>query len=956
MRRVTCIARVVVLFLATVPAVTGPAGLGMPSAWNVGRGERLQLSQPYGQVPLVFEPNRGQADPGIKWLARGVGYQLMLTGSELVVALRLPRTAAPDTIRISLAGARAWPSSEGLQPTGGVSNYFVSNEPKNWRTDIPHYRRVKITGVYPAIDLICYGSQQSLEYDLVVNPGADPEQIRLAYGGVKGIALDARGDLLLKTRHGLELKQPRPRIYQMTGGQRVEIAGSYEVLDRHEVRIRVTSYDDSLPLVIDPLLVYSTYLGGSGEDQASHIAVDREGSAYVVGTTNSLDFPGQSAYQGRQEDLDIFVSKLSPSGDQLVYSTYLGGSGWDMAGGIAVDANGRAFVAGATRSANFPVFAPYQASHRGGRWDAFVTKLAPAGNRLEYSTYFGGSFDDEAEGIAIDSAGWAWIAGYTNSPDLPTRSAYQAHAPGRDDAFILKLAPSGDSLAYCTYLGGSGYEWPWGIAVDSSGSAYITGYTTSADFPTRSPIQPSFHGDADVFITKLAPAGDALVYSTYLGGSGRDSGDDIAVDMSGAAYVTGYTQSQDFPTKVPLQSANGGGRGDAFVVKLTPAGDALTYATYLGGSGDENGASIAVDPAGSAYVTGVTDSPNFPTQSPLQALRGPADAFIAKLAPAGDALLYSTLFGGNGGDGAYAIDVDGAGSAYVAGFTSSGDFPTRSPLRASLAGGPADAFVAKLEDLGLAASPPVISGVANVWSGKPVISEAAWVFIGGMNLAPVTRMWRGEEIVDGKLPTSLDGVSVRINGRDAYVYYVSPTQINVQTPSDGFAGEVPVQVTNASGTSQVFTVKKEAIAPGLFAWPPGVAADGGKYAGAVADEGGQVVYIGSPGLLGPVGIQTRPARPNETVLLFVTGCGPTNPPFPAGQVVSAPVPSLASSVSVSIGGIPAVVAGGTGFLIFPGECQFNVTIPPSAADGDLAVELEIGGVKTQSGILVTVRR
>jgi len=905
-------------------------------------------------LPLVFEPNHGQVDKQVLWLARAPGYTLFLTKGEAVLAFRHPEGQAGEAVRMRLAGSRPWRMDDGLEPTGGISNYFLGNDPKGWRTDVPHYRRVKFEGVYQGVDLVFYGNPQQLEYDLVVQAGADPKQIRLAYEGVKRIEVDRDGDLVLTSHAGLELRQRRPRVYQEIEGRKVEVAGVYEILDRRQVAIQVAFYDAGRPLVIDPALVYSTYLGGSADDVGERIAVDGSGCAYVLGSTVSGDFPTQLPYQTRKGDRDLFVSKLSANGNALVYSTYLGGDAWDMAGGIVVDGAGYAYVTGATRSTNYPAQSPFQGTHRGGRWDAIVTKLAPAGNSLAYSTYIGGNADDEGEGLAVDAAGSAYVAGYTNSTDFPTQSPYQAAHRGSGDVFVTKLTPAGNSLSYSTYVGGGDVEWAWSLALDRAGSVYVTGFTTSADFPVVSAFQASYRGESDAFVFKLSPAGDSLLYSTYLGGEGRDDTSGIAVDAAGAAYVVGYTDSTAFPLERPFQADHGGGPLDAFVVKMAPSGGRLIYSTYLGGGGYDAASGVAVDAYGAVHVAGTTDSSDFPTRQALQPSRGPSDAFLSILTAAGDGLAFSTYLGGDSYEAGYGISLDSTGATYVTGSTFSANFPVKLAYQGDQAG--TDVFVAKFEPLATPPPGPVITEVANAWNEKPPIADAGWIYIKGANLAETTRTWRDNEIVGGRLPTALDGVSVRINNSDAYVYYISPTQINVQVPSDGVAGAVPVQVVNSAGTSPGFSVNKQTTAPAIFVWPPGTATEGNKYVGSVTTEGQQVVYLGKPGLLQPVGIPTRPARPNETVLLFVTACGPTVPPFPAGQVVTAPIPTLAGAVNVKIGGIPAVAAGNTGYLIFAGECQFNVAIPPNAPDGDLPVEMEIGGVKTQSNIYITVQR
>ncbi len=458
------------------------------------------------------------------------------------------------------------------------------------------------------------------------------------------------------------VRQLAPRAYQMTGGRRRPVASRY-VLSGDRVSIRLGAYDHHRALVIDPTvtLAYSTYLGGSGEegDSGQGIAVDSAGDAYVTGTTTSTDFPTHDPLQpenasGGGDVSNAFVAKLNPAGSALLYSTYLGGSGLGAFGdsglGIAVDSAGDAYVTGNTASSDFPTHNPLQPEFGGGGsdGDAFVAKLNPAGSALLYSTYLGGSGGDFGQGIAVDTAGDAYVTGYTNSSDFPTHDPLQRKASdtsGDGNAFVAKLNPAGSALLYSTYLGGSRDDSGQGIAVDTAGDAYVTGYTNSPDFPTHNPLQRKFGGrggfagpTGDAFVAKLNPAGSALLYSTYLGGSDDDSAQGIAVDTTGDAYVTGNTNSTNFPTHDPLQPKfrgdHAGFIGDAFVAKLNPAGTALLYSTYLGGSGDDSGQGIAVDTAGDAYVTGDTNSSDFPTHNPLQPkLPGFGNLFVAKLGP-----------------------------------------------------------------------------------------------------------------------------------------------------------------------------------------------------------------------------------------------------------------------------------------------------------------------------------
>jgi hypothetical protein len=646
----------------------------------------LAAGNGYGKLPLSFEPNQGQTDARVKFLARASGYTLFVTTDEAVFAGR-----DGSVERMKLLGANPKLRFEPLDKQPGISNYFIGNDPSKWRTNIANYGKVALRDVYPGIDLIFYGNERQLEYDWIVAPGADPKQIREKWDGPSQVTKNASGDLVLSA----SLVQNRPVILQE--GKRIE--GGYVVRGR-EVAFDLAKYDVAKPLVIDPVLVYSTYLGGSGLDYGNGIAVDGTGNAYVTGWTFSTNFPTANPLQGSNASggygFDAFVTKINAAGSALVYSTYLGGSGSDVGISIGVDGSGNAYLTGGTSSTNFPAVNPLQAS-LGGVQNAFVTKINAAGSALVYSTYLGGSGDDLGYGIAVDGAGNAYVTGVTNSTDFPTTNPMQAsNGGGAFDAFVTKINAAGSAYVYSTYLGGSGDDIGNGIAVDGAGNAYITGYTTSTNFPTINPLQPSYGGGiADAFVTKINAAGSALVHSTYLGGSGLDSGRGIAVDGSGNAYVTGSTGSTNFPILNALQASYGGGQ-DAFVTKINAAGSAYGYSTYLGGSGTDFGIGIAVDGSGNAYLAGYTVSTNFPTANLLQASNaGGSDAFVTKINAAGLVLVYSTYLGGKENDLVFGIAVDGSGNAYVTGQTGSTNFPTANPLQASNAGG-SDAFVTKI--------------------------------------------------------------------------------------------------------------------------------------------------------------------------------------------------------------------------------------------------------------------
>jgi hypothetical protein len=570
---------------------------------------------------------------------------------------------------------------------------------------------VQYHDVYPGVDLIYYGNQRQLEYDFVIAPGADPGNITLAFTGAQSVALDGDGNLVLHTTGG-DVVEHAPVLYQDGPGGRQAVSGRYELQGGDQVGFRVGAYDQRRPLVLDPVLAYSSYLGGSGQDTALGIAVDAAGDAYVTGVTLSTDFPStpgasQPTLHGPS---DAYVVKVNPTGTALVFATYLGGSGPDGANAIAVDAAGNAYVTGQTGSGDFPTTpGAFQSINRGTNSNkAFVTKLTPTGTALAYSTYLGGSGDFASTfggGIAVDAAGNAYVTGDTNAADFPTTpGAFQttnAAVQGGATGFITKLNGTGTALIYSTFLGGTHGDAGESIAVDAAGNAYVTGVAGSTDFPTTpGAFQTTFRGPGgDGFVAKLNPTGTALAYSSYLSGGGAgDIGKGIAVDAAGNAYVTGQTNSADFPTTPGAFQTTFRGGSDAFVVEVNPTGAALVYATYLGGSGNQDGQGVALDSAGNAYVTGETSSADFPiTPGAFQTTnRGIYNGYVAKLNPMGSALVYNTYLGGTGQDAGLGIAVDAAGNAYVTGDTNAADFPTTPGAFQTTHGGGYDAFVAKI--------------------------------------------------------------------------------------------------------------------------------------------------------------------------------------------------------------------------------------------------------------------
>lgn len=734
---------------------------------NGGQQLRSKAAAPawIASTPMQFEANAGQAAQPTKYLSRGPGYTLFLSPAEAVFSLSGKKSHGRAALHMALVGANPNPAMEELDELPGTANYFLGNDASRWHTSIRTFGKIKYDAVYPGVDLVYYGNQRQLEYDFIVAPGANPHEIAFQFGGAERLELDDQGELITHLSGG-DVRWHKPVVYQNTAAGRTEIPASFVVQDSRTVGFQIADYDKSLPLVIDPVLIYSTYLGGSGDDFLGGITVDNAGNVYVIGDTSSLNIPTTNAYDSTPNGSnDVFITKINASGSNIVFSTYLGGSGDDYSGGIAVDSSGNVYVTGQTYSSNFPMKNAFQGS-RAGFGDAFVSKLGPNGTNLLYSTYYGGPDDDGGTCIAVDDTGRAYIGGFTwsgrNFPVSSTR--FQSKAGGypndnNEDAFIVKLntTVSSGSRVYASYLGGSTDETAEGIVVDASGNAYLAGivadnYTPygtppSSDFPTLNAFQSSFNqgstnidaGVNDGFITKINPNGSAMVFSTFFGGSDDDYIWDIAIDSSNRVYVVGESSSIDLPITNAAQPVLAGdinnfANPDAFVAKLQNNGTNLLYSTYLGGSGYESASSlyhfsIAVDKFGLVYVTGQTASFDFPLTigADMTNAVGTADAFITKInttVPGPASLIYSTLWGGSadiyaGGAVNYgmAVAVDTNGNFFVGGMTSATNFPvTVGAARMTNSGGYSDTFIAKFSsppDLSIAMSPsiePVLVG------------------------------------------------------------------------------------------------------------------------------------------------------------------------------------------------------------------------------------------------------
>lgn len=754
-----------------------------------GRRARHLLSN----LPLAFEPNQGQTDQRVRFLLRGNGYHLFLTPEGAVLRLRggKPSANVPDSrsvLRLKLLGANSGVEMLGLEELPGKSHYFKGNDPAKWRTNIPHFRRVLARQVYPGIDLVYYGHGRELEFDFVVSPGADPSLIRLALENFelagekqesaiinpKSLSLDANGDVVIALESG-DVRLRKPVIYQLgEGGQREFVHGGFVLRAAEpqnsvfELSFELASYDRSRPLVIDPVLSYSTYLGGSDIDSAKGIAIDSLGSAYIVGQTDSLDFPTEHPLQpnlggGFDFPDDLFVSKLSADGSSLVYSTYLGGQAREIAGGIAVDVFGSAYVTGTTLSADYPstqnAFQPACGTAATGDCDltnervfsdAVITKLNPLGSAIEYSSFYTASnvtaSHETGLGIAVDANLFAYVTGSTSLSD---------------NAFVIRIDGTGSSLVYNLQLGGTGNDQGFGIAADANGNAHVTGYTTSADFPVTAltALQPAFAGIADGFLARITPLG-AVDYATYIGGTQVDQGNAVTVDRNGMTYVAGTTNSPaaSLPFAIPgapfqadcALNTLGDCEGDAFVTKFdtTQSGAAsLLYFSYFGAENADAANGVAVDPTGNAYLTGSTKSLGLPTAgNPFQDEYGGGntDAFVTKLDPTASNLVWSSFLGGAGAEIGYGIVVDRFENAYLAGETCSNDFPTRRAFQSTHAGN-CDAFVSKvLVGPELSRSPSSLTFAAQAVGSTSLPQTVTITNIGDSNLDITTVATTGD--------------------------------------------------------------------------------------------------------------------------------------------------------------------------------------------------------------------
>jgi uncharacterized protein (TIGR03437 family) len=922
------------MWMAQSTATSTPA-----SAPNTAGAAQGHATAGYARLPMSFEPcfeaMCAEAGSQAKYFSRGSGHLLFLTPTEAVL------DAGPSkesTLSMKLLRSNSRASMQGLDPLPGKSNYFIGKNPKNWRSNVTNYAKVRYRNVYRGVDLVYYGNGSMLEYDFVVAPRADPRAIALTFPGARRVSIDQAGDLVLATDRG-KIVQRKPRVWQQAGESKREIAARYAVTSRNEVGFELDHYDASAALVIDPVLVYSTFLNGFNSVIG---AVDGAGNVYV------------NLYTGGRGS---FIKKLDPSGTSVIYSTYVGGTN---SSAIALDATGNVYVTGFAYTPDFPATPGAFQTQIAGDGAPFIAKVNATGTSLVYATFLspsdGASLSGDLQGppfvspccIAVDSAGSAYVTGTTRSKNFPTTpGAFQAHWDAGWSTFVTKLNPTGTALAYSTYLGGSGpgallfgmSQEGTGIAVDTAGNAYVSGWTGSNDFPTT-PGALQFPGSASYggFVSKLNPTGSSLVYSTQALPLPTTT---VTVDAAGNAYVAGYNLAGE----LPLTAGAFDDGGNSWLAKINPAGTALVYAAHLSVPGK-----IFVDADGDTYFAGYTSSPDLPTTPgalqkvfagghPFDQDGYDSDAFVTKLNAAGTALIYSTYLGGKGDDLAWGVGLDAAGNFYVTGSTESPDFPTTTG--ASQASPAGSAFLAKL-DLPSAAAVPLfqpssVVNAASYLSGPVAPGEIITVFGTGFGPGPLTTL----RLTGGLVNTTLGGTRVLFDGVPAPLIYTVEDQLTVVVPY-AVAGKssTQMQVEYRGSRSAAVTLQLAPVSPAIFTLD-----SSGRGAGAILNQDSSV---NSP---------ANPARIGSVVSFFATGEGQTSPSGVDGKPGSDPVPRPILSVSVTISGqtVTPIYAGGAPGNV-AGLMQVNVQVPSGIQTGGaVPVLLKVGNESSQAGVTIAVR-
>ena len=944
-------------------------------------------------LPLVFEANEGQADPEVRYLGHMPKGTVWLNGREAVLG------SDSGVLRIGFEGGNLKPQVQAEDALPGRANYLIGNDRSQWHTDVPLFGKVRYAGVWQGIDVVFYGNPNDLEFDLAVAPGADPNKIRLRYTGASKIGLDPAGDLMI-TVGGHEIRQHAPHIYQ---GKKT-VAGRYVVSGRNRVKFEIADFDKSKPIVIDPVMTYATFWGGSSYETATRTALDAQGNVVIAGVTFSRGYPTVNASYNNSNPAGeaAFMAKFNPAGatpgSSIIFSTYFGGfTAGVYATGMVLDSSGDIFLAGVSGATDLPVSsnayqpkASYtecvnlvvnkQAVTYCG--NAFVSKFSPNADHLMYSTYLGGEEYDVALSLAVDSKGNAYVAGQTTSHTFPLQQAFQTQLPGNNNGFLTKLSPDGSAVLYSTYLGGKTYDYINSVAVDASGLVYVVGVANSPNFPvTPNAYSASLKGpNMDGFLAKfdLTKSGAAsLLYSTYLGAQGGDTSiNGVVADSAGNMYAAGNTFSPNFPvTAGAFQTTFGSAAADAkaantssdaFVLKFNPSAQGaaqLVYSTFLGGEFSDVASAIAMDSSGRIAVAGYTNSDNFPETpdafdccySIQTAANGaaPATGFWARLdltKSGSDALLYSSLLGGNNGtDQMFAVALSPSGNlAAVSGSTGSADTPVTAAAYQSKGGSQGVVYVAVFD---LTTAGPAIHSTTNAASFAPKNFSPGMVFsVFGSGLGPQQAM--GPQLdSNGRVATNVGGTQILIGGYAAPILYTSDTQVNAVVPYEldptKITGGVFMQAIYNGVRGAVYQVGIVPTAPGIF----------------VISSDGQGAIINNDGSINGA---SNPAPKGSYIQVYATGEGQTNPPGIDGHIAVESVADLArpvAPVSISIGGVTvpssAIAYAGVAPQDVEGVFQVTVQIPSNVPSGPNPIVITMGtganAVSSQSGVTVAVQ-